>query len=152
MVRVKKGLFGGFTTGGCAFPVDPRVIEEKDFGTCCICVDHSASSVFFLPLETPKSGTGWGCLMCGSPFNGAIIVLCACCIPRFAIGGPAMVQEFVWGQVGSYLRRPLKELANPLTREPIPFLPHKAGYHDQFIEGRVMGGQIGRSEAIFGLN
>jgi hypothetical protein len=36
-------------------------------------------SIVLLPLRAPTPGTGWGCLECGLPMDGAVAVLCGRC-------------------------------------------------------------------------
>ena len=60
---------------------DPDFAESTpDLGACCACggFDH-VRNVFMLDQKAPVPGTGWGCLVCHLPNDGAIAVLCDAC-------------------------------------------------------------------------
>jgi hypothetical protein len=65
-----------------------------DLGPCCYCGNSGPTvrNLLMLPKRTVVPGTGWGCLICGLPADGALAVLCDTCLlrrksPRFAIKG-----------------------------------------------------------------
>lgn len=64
--------------------VDPNLdeIEAVDAGPCCACNATGATVRNFLMLEVkaPVPGTGWGCLICSLPADGAIAVVCDSCL------------------------------------------------------------------------
>jgi hypothetical protein len=53
-----------------------------EMGPCRECGTAHATNVIMLPLRAPKPGTGWGCLPCGLPADGAVSVLCDDCADR----------------------------------------------------------------------
>lgn len=73
--------------------------DHHDLGPCCICeaTGETVRNVIMLDKAAPQEGTGWGCVACGLPANGAVAVVCDRCIEanqvvdrlRFAIDGYA---------------------------------------------------------------
>jgi hypothetical protein len=49
------------------------------FGNCCACRNRPATGITILSVKAPVRGTGWGCLVCHLPRDGAIAVLCDEC-------------------------------------------------------------------------
>jgi len=66
---------------------DGQMKDMPDLGRCCNCGvtgknkagDPLVVNINFLSFRAPKEGTGWGCVVCGMPPNGAIVVLCDAC-------------------------------------------------------------------------
>jgi hypothetical protein len=56
-----------------------RIDEDLDFGVCCSCRDRRATGFVMLRLRAPVPRTGWGCLVCHLPQNGAVAALCDQC-------------------------------------------------------------------------
>lgn len=57
-------------------------VEEfsQDLGPCCTCGTRvGVTNIVMLPLRGPSPGTGWGCVVCDLPADGAIAVLCDAC-------------------------------------------------------------------------
>lgn len=56
--------------------------ESLDLGACCCCdrEDSSVRNIVNLPFKAPVLGTGWGCLVCKLPLDGATAVYCDQCI------------------------------------------------------------------------
>lgn len=56
-------------------------LDQPALGTCCYCQKRQATIVLMLDYKAPKngSGTGWGCIVCGLPSDGAVTVLCSVC-------------------------------------------------------------------------
>lgn len=54
---------------------------DYDVGQCCSCegVD-GVRNIIMLNALAPVPGTGWGCVVCHLPSNGAMAVLCDRCI------------------------------------------------------------------------
>jgi hypothetical protein len=52
------------------------------FGSCCACEreDESVRNVVALSVKAPMPNTGWGCMVCGLPLNGALAVVCDTCM------------------------------------------------------------------------
>lgn len=82
-------------------------------GRCCHCQAASATVTVMLERRAPVPGTGWGCVVCGLPCDGAIAVLCAGCAGLVMVKGayPELVCE---GFAGENNRR----LASSLRPEP----------------------------------
>ena len=82
-----------------------------DLGPCCACgkeppewskdlPDPWARNIVMLDLKGFSLGSGWGCLVCGLPFDGAVACLCDDCMTigrpiRFAIDGDATLKKRV---------------------------------------------------------
>ena len=51
-----------------------------NLGTCCNC-ETNQDVIFIVDLnyKAPIPGTGWGCLVCNLPPDGAVAVLCVNC-------------------------------------------------------------------------
>ena len=72
----------------------------SEFGACCACGMDRGDVRNFITLEklAPVPGTGWGCVLCGLPGNGAVAVVCDACAasnrpPRWAVHGWAADKE-----------------------------------------------------------
>jgi hypothetical protein len=68
--------------------------DLPDLGTCCVCgTRRDVTNVVTLDRRGPTPGKGWGCFVCGLPFDGAFAVLCSTCLgqtPVFVcVGYPA---------------------------------------------------------------
>jgi hypothetical protein len=73
-------------------------LETVDFGPCCSCGregdDLNVRNIVMLEQKGTVPGSGWGCVQCGLPCDGAAAVLCDDCMSlgrpiKFAIAGPA---------------------------------------------------------------
>ena len=79
----------GTTAGGSM--VDPQQIvdegyqqdDEPDVGTCRQCGAERPRNVVILTRRCATAGTGWGCVICCLPFDGAGTILCDSCIARW---------------------------------------------------------------------
>jgi hypothetical protein len=87
--REKRGSILFWAGGGRKMPDHE---EQIDLGPCCFCGKEGPTvrNLLMLHRKAPVAGTGWGCLVCGLPSDGAVSVLCDDCIengkePRFAI-------------------------------------------------------------------
>ena len=56
--------------------------HQMDLGACCACEATGATvrNIIMLDKRAPVSGTGWGCVQCRLPFDGAVYVLCDECL------------------------------------------------------------------------
>lgn len=64
---------------------DQRDVRDDgtiDLGMCCACgqADPTVRNIMMLPKRAPHPGTGWGCLVCGLPNDGAVAVVCDACL------------------------------------------------------------------------
>lgn len=63
------------------------------FGPCCACGENNgAYNIILLDRKAPQPGTGWGCIDCGLPQDGAIALVCDDCfaadhVIRYVIDG-----------------------------------------------------------------
>lgn len=55
--------------------------EKMDNGPCCICgkEDETVRNIAFLSKKAPVPGTGWGCVQCDLPPDGAVAIVCDEC-------------------------------------------------------------------------
>ncbi len=94
---------------------DGEEIESQrvDLGPCCACekTGRSVRNAIMLPLRAPIAGTGWGCLVCCLPSDGAYTVLCDECLgdPREA-GFKRDPRWAVKGYISDHERIPIEEL------------------------------------------
>lgn len=80
---------------------------------CCACGQTSSTvrTLGYLPKRAPIPGSGWGCVVCNLPCDGAIVVVCDACADlgmekaplRFAVKGWMKANE----------RVPIGELMEP---------------------------------------
>lgn len=56
--------------------------EAPDLGPCCACekVSDSVRNIIMLPYKNPEPDSGWGCMQCGLPSDGATAVVCDECV------------------------------------------------------------------------
>lgn len=54
----------------------------NQFGPCHCCGknNHTVRNILMLAFKSPTPGTGWGCVVCGLPADGASSILCDECI------------------------------------------------------------------------
>lgn len=66
--------------------------DGPELGPCCICETESSTvrNIIMLAQKAPVSGTGWGCLVCGLPADGAVVVLCDGCYDTWRAGEAAL--------------------------------------------------------------
>jgi len=51
-------------------------MDDIDLGPCCACEGfESVRNVLMLHVKMTVPGQGWGCLVCGLSFDGALAVL-----------------------------------------------------------------------------
>lgn len=62
--------------------------ETPALGPCCICSKRGEDvrNLIMLDEKAPVPGTGWGCVVCDLPQDGALAVLCDECWRRFDAG------------------------------------------------------------------
>ncbi|MFB2770351.1 hypothetical protein ACE1AT_13830 [Pelatocladus sp. BLCC-F211] len=61
---------------------DPDYEDDYDYGSCCQCgcSGQSVRNMVMLNKKAPVPGTGWGCLICNLPSDGALAVVCDDCL------------------------------------------------------------------------
>lgn len=61
--------------------------SDPSLGSCCICETHvGVTNIYMLDRKAPIAGHGWGCLVCGLPKDGAVVVLCEGCAELVGAG------------------------------------------------------------------
>ncbi len=68
-------------------------MEDNAYGPCCACGGEvNVRNIVMLNVKGTEAGTGWGCVLCHLPCDGALAVLCDDCLdkkkePVFAVDG-----------------------------------------------------------------
>lgn len=59
----------------------PHGSQSPSLGPCCNCgiASPCVRTIVMLDFRAPVPGTGWGCVVCSLPSDGAIAVLCDRC-------------------------------------------------------------------------
>jgi len=58
---------------------------DELIGPCCACgLTRNVRNVIMLDKRAPIAGTGWGCVVCGLPSDGAVAVVCDDCLDEEA--------------------------------------------------------------------
>jgi hypothetical protein len=60
-------------------------LSDRDYGPCCACGSpptrrDPVRTFVALSAKAPVPGTGWGCVVCRLPADGAIAVVCDACV------------------------------------------------------------------------
>lgn len=81
-----------------------------DLGRRCICETRTGvTNIVIIERRAPVAGTGWGCVVCGLPSDGAVAVLCDRCMELVHAGA---VPIFVCrGYAGDDQRAPYTEVS-----------------------------------------
>lgn len=68
--------------------------QAGDLGACCACgkEGETVRNVMMLEKKAPVPGTGWGCVLCHLPNDGAVAIVCDDCVEHsretlYAING-----------------------------------------------------------------
>lgn len=96
---------------------EPPPEEELGILTCCACRQSGPTvrNLVLLPVRAPVPGTGWGCVVCGLPSDGAIAVVCDTCLEADA---PIVEAIEGYASKGGRVRR--DTLTVPFDHKPIP--------------------------------
>jgi hypothetical protein len=55
--------------------------DDENLGPCCCCGNpEGVRNIIMLDYQAAVPGTGWGCVQCGLPMNGASYVACDECV------------------------------------------------------------------------
>ena len=86
---------------------------DSDIGPCCACgrEGDDVRNIILLEIKTLIPGTGWGCVRCGLPFDGAIAALCDECLPP----DPQAIKFMVYGYLKNKARQRI-DLAHRLDK------------------------------------
>lgn len=92
----------------------------EDLGPCCACFGtKNVRNLMMLNLQAPVLGTGWGCVVCRLPNNGALAVICDECLDAHA-----EIRFVVCGYLLDKKRIKIEEVTEPF-------------HHDQSYHGDV---------------
>ena len=92
---------------------------DEDYGPCCACFGaKNVCNIMFLDLQAPVAGTGWGCVVCHLPNNGAVAVICDDCLEF-----KADIQFIVNGYLLDKKRVKIEEVTGPFG--------HDMSYHGE---------------------
>jgi len=84
--------------------------EQPDLGPCCCCGSSvGARNIVMLSKRASIPGTGWGCLICGLPADGAVYIACDACLETHSWRLPV---EVVKGDASSKGRQLISELSD----------------------------------------
>ncbi|WP_138500945.1 hypothetical protein [Nostoc sp. PA-18-2419] len=72
-----------------------------------------------LPKKAPVLGTGWGCLVCGLPSDGAVAVACDDCLALMDTQ-PDVIKEVIYGYASDKKRYSIAGLAEDFNHKNIP--------------------------------
>lgn len=83
---------------------------DIDAGPCCICGGTAdVFNVIMLQRRSTVPGTGWGCLVCDLPNDGAVAVICNGCLLDWQIDR-SKLKFACLGYPASGARIPIEEL------------------------------------------
>jgi hypothetical protein len=101
-----------------------------DLGPCCACeATAGVRNIIMLHKLAPILGTGWGCVVCGLPCDGAIAVLCDGCV-----GAKRPARFAVFGLASERRRIPVADLADDFDHDLAKHRAHEAlqSVHDRY--------------------
>ena len=92
----------------------PDQLQRFGLGPCCICGDWDTVGIVTMPITAPVPGTGWGCLVCDQPANGAYAVLCEKHSDQLDAGeiGYNDIQQVVYGWATRGQRIPISDYSH----------------------------------------
>jgi hypothetical protein len=87
---------------------------DRDLGPCCGCkaTGPTVRNLVCLGVKGPVAGTGWGCVVCGLPSDGALAVMCDSCME--AKSEPL---EVIAGYVAEIGRTPRASCTEPFEHD-----------------------------------
>jgi hypothetical protein len=90
------------------------VSDPIDLGACCSCRETGPTvrNLLALDVAAPIPGTGWGCVVCGVPNNGALAVLCDACVEA-----KAPIVDVCYGHAASGLRSAREACTRPFAHD-----------------------------------
>ena len=88
-----------------------RTRHRDDLGTCCCCgkEDATVRNLIMLNQRAPEPGTGWGCVVCHLPPDGAAAIVCDSCVL-----GTLEIKEVICGRPAEKRRTPIHAIAPDL--------------------------------------
>jgi hypothetical protein len=62
--------------------LDYDELPPEDYGPCCACLKQKPTTrnLLMLPHRASVPGTGWGCIVCSLPPDGAVAIVCDDCL------------------------------------------------------------------------
>jgi hypothetical protein len=55
-------------------------LPDYDYGSCCACGKYNnPRNIITLSVKAPVPGSGWGCMQCMMPMDGAVAIICDEC-------------------------------------------------------------------------
>lgn len=81
--------------------------RELRIAKCCACgqSNETVRNVVMLDNKAAEPGTGWGCVQCDLPMDGAVAVICDLCAAADPTGGS--IREAVLGHMSEGRREPI---------------------------------------------
>jgi hypothetical protein len=62
---------------------DDYSTDTPSLGPCCNCgTTENVRNIVMLARRAPTPGSGWGCVVCGLPSDGAVAVMCDDCLEQ----------------------------------------------------------------------
>jgi hypothetical protein len=88
--------------------------DPIDLGRCCSCQQPGPTvrNLIALDVAAPIPGTGWGCVVCSVPNNGALAVLCDACLEA-----EAPIVDVCYGHAASGLRSAREACIEPFEHD-----------------------------------
>jgi len=87
--------------------------DNNELGDCCACQGTTnVRNVVMHDKRAPVPGTGWGCVVCHLPNDGAISVICDDCLEN-----ETEIREACWGYPNEKKRVSLNSLAEPFAHD-----------------------------------
>ena len=90
--------------------------QLPNFGPCCACRESGPTvrNFMMLHLRAAVPGTGWGCVVCGVPNDGAMAILCDRCVEN---GQCPDLRDVILGLPAERRRMPFCELAEAFDHD-----------------------------------
>ena len=100
---------------------------KSEYGCCCICEStQNVNNLIQLDYKV-ESESGWGCVRCGLPAEGAIAIVCDACIDKH--GKSEDLEDKI-----KLLMNGIKRIPAPPVSDRVPH-EHDLSRHPEFWEG-----------------
>ena len=88
--------------------------DQTPLGSCCACgkEGREVRNIIMLDLKAPVPGTGWGCVVCGLPSDGAVAVVCDSCLENHE-----PIRYACKGYAGQNVRVPVESLTEKFEHD-----------------------------------
>lgn len=112
-------------------------MSDTHFGDCCACgkpLDGNDEHINLLSLKqrAPVPGTGWGCLVCNLPQDGAMAIVCDACLTN-----EVEIKRVVYGRMTSGQRVPIGSLSQDVfDHRPEPHAADRA--YDDWYDAQAL--------------